>query len=184
MSNNISTSFVSQLQVGKRRDKTNYYLDIAEVVAERASCYKTHKGCIIVKDDRLISSGYNGAPRGRQNCMDLGYCVKDNFKIPFDKCYELCRGVHAEMNAINAAARPDTDGSTMYLVGVDANTMCYLEDFEPCTFVDGRLSMRGYAMCTYGQTVIRLSVRWYLTGLLMMNLSQTLADITTTIKGR
>lgn len=133
MANNISTSFVSQLQVGKRRDKTNYYLDIAEVVAERASCYKTHKGCIIVKEDRVISAGYNGAPRGRQNCMDLGYCVKDNFNIPFDKCYELCRGVHAEMNAINAAARPDTDGATMYLVGVDANTMCYLEGFEPCT---------------------------------------------------
>lgn len=133
MANSIAKSFVSQLQTGKRRDKINYYLDIAEVVAERASCVKTHKGCIIVKDDRIVSMGYNGSPRGRQNCIDLGYCVKDKFNLPFDKCYELCRGVHAEMNAINAASYIDSNGSSMFLVGVDANTMCYLDGYEPCT---------------------------------------------------
>lgn len=131
--NDITKSFVSQSQNGQRRDKINYYLDIAEVVGERASCIKTHKGCIIVNNDRVISTGYNGAPRGRQNCVDCGFCVKDKFDIPFDKCYELCRGVHAEMNAINAAARTDTNGASLYLVGVDADTLLYLEDCEPCT---------------------------------------------------
>ena len=99
----------------KRIDKENYYLDIAETVLERSTCLRRCYGAIIVKNDEIVSTGYNGAPRGRKNCMDLGYCAREALNIPSGERYELCRSVHAEMNAIISAARRDTLGSTMYL---------------------------------------------------------------------
>ena len=86
-----------------RRSKTNYYLDIAQTVTERGTCLRRKFGAIIVKDDVIISTGYAGAPRGRQNCCDLGYCLRDKMNIPRGERYELCRSVHAEANAIIAA---------------------------------------------------------------------------------
>ena len=99
----------------KRIDKENYYLDIAETVLERSTCLRRCYGAIIVKNDEIVSTGYNGAPRGRKNCMDLGYCTREAMNIPSGQRYELCRSVHAEMNAIISAARRDTLGSTLYL---------------------------------------------------------------------
>lgn len=87
-----------------RRDKINYYLDIAETVAERGTCLRRNFGAIIVKNDQIVSTGYVGAPRGRQNCSDLGYCTRDRMGVPRGQRYELCRSVHAEMNAIIHAA--------------------------------------------------------------------------------
>ena len=84
----------------KRRDKTNYYLDIATVVLERGTCLRRNYGAIIVKNDEIISTGYTGAPRGRKNCMDLGFCRRNALNIPRGQRYELCRSVHAEENAI------------------------------------------------------------------------------------
>ncbi len=101
----------------ERRDKTNYYLDIAETVTERSTCLRRHFGAIIVKNDQIISTGYAGAPRGRKNCSDLGYCTREKYKIPRGERYELCRSVHAEQNAIIHASRNDMLGSTLYLVG-------------------------------------------------------------------
>ena len=101
----------------KRIDKENYYLDIAETVLERSTCLRRCYGAIIVKNDEIVSTGYNGAPRGRKNCMDLGYCTREAMNIPSGQRYELCRSVHAEMNAIISAARRDTLGSTLYLAG-------------------------------------------------------------------
>ena len=99
-----------------RVDKENYYLDIAQTVAERSTCLRRRFGAIIVANDSIISTGYNGAPRGRQNCSDLQSCIRDKLNIPRGERYEMCRSVHAEMNAIIAASREQTLGATLYMV--------------------------------------------------------------------
>ena len=99
-----------------RVSKHNYYLDIAQTVAERGTCLRRTFGAIIVKDDVIVSTGYNGAPRGRKNCCDLNYCMRDKLNIPRGERYELCRSVHAEANAIIAAARERMLGATLYMV--------------------------------------------------------------------
>ena len=104
----------------ERVSKTNYYLDIAQTVAERSTCLRKRYGAIIVKNDVIISTGYNGAPRGRKNCCELGYCMRNKLQIPRGERYELCRSVHAEANAIIAAPRDQMLGATVYLVCIDA----------------------------------------------------------------
>ena len=99
----------------KRIDKENYYLDIAETVLERSTCLRRCYGAIIVQHDEIISTGYNGAPRGRKNCADLNFCTRMKMNIPSGERYELCRSVHAEANCIISAARKDTLGSTLYM---------------------------------------------------------------------
>ena len=91
----------------KRRDKHNYYLDIAETVAERGTCLRRNYGCIIVKNDEIVSTGYSGAPRGRKNCLDLGICTREKMNIPRGERYEMCRSVHSEQNAIISASRKE-----------------------------------------------------------------------------
>ena len=88
-----------------RRDKINYYLDIAQTVLNRGTCRRRNYGSIIVKNDEIISTGYTGAPRGRKNCIDLGYCYREAMNIPRGQMYETCRSVHSEMNAIISAER-------------------------------------------------------------------------------
>ncbi len=102
-----------------RVSKHNYYLDIAQTVAERSTCLRKMYGAIIVKDDVIVSTGYNGAPRGRKNCSDINFCMRDKLNIPRGERYELCRSVHAEANAIIAAARERMLGATIYMVCVD-----------------------------------------------------------------
>lgn len=113
-----------------RRDKTNYYLDIAETVASRATCLRRKYGTIIVKDDQIIATGYNGAPRGVPNCCDLGQCTREKNNIPHGERYEQCRAIHAEMNAIISASRTDMLGQTLYLVGLENGN--YVENATPC----------------------------------------------------
>jgi dCMP deaminase len=103
----------------ERVSKHNYYLDIAQTVAERSTCLRKKYGAIIVKDDSIISTGYNGAPRGRQNCSDLNFCMREKLQIPRGERYEMCRSVHAEANAIIAAGRDLMLGSTLYQTCVD-----------------------------------------------------------------
>ncbi len=105
-----------------RRSKINYYLDIAQTVTERGTCLRRRFGAIIVKDDVIVSTGYAGAPRGRVNCCDLGYCLRNKMNIPRGERYELCRSVHAEANAIIAAPRDRMLGADLYLACVDAET--------------------------------------------------------------
>ncbi len=105
-----------------RVSKENYYLDIAQTVAERSTCLRKHYGAIIVKNDVIISTGYNGAPRGRINCSDLGGCFRDKLNIPRGERYELCRSVHSEQNAVIAASREQMLGSTLYMVCVDPSS--------------------------------------------------------------
>ena len=117
----------------KRVDKTNYYLDIAETVAERGTCLRKDYGCIIVKNDEIISTGYSGAPRGRKNCIDLDYCMKKKIYPDIHHGgHDACRSVHAEQNAIISAARKDMLGSTMYLVGKRKDNKKYEEGAMSC----------------------------------------------------
>ncbi|MDO4710999.1 MAG: deaminase [Peptostreptococcaceae bacterium] len=103
----------------KRRDKINYYLDIAQTITERGTCLRRNYGCIIVKNDEIISTGYTGAPRGRANCTDLNFCFREKMSVPRGQMYEKCRSVHAEMNAIISASRRDMIGADLYIVGVN-----------------------------------------------------------------
>lgn len=117
----------------ERRDKINYYLDLAEVVAERGTCLRRNYGAVIVKNDEVISSGYVGAPRGRENCSDLGVCIREKLMIPRGERYELCRSVHAEANAIISAPRHEMVGSTLFLSGKDARTGEYVVNSNCCS---------------------------------------------------
>ena len=105
-----------------RINKANYYLDIAGTVLERSTCLRRRYGAIIVQNDEIVSTGYNGAPRGRKNCGDLGWCTREAMNIPSGERYELCRSVHAEANAIISASRREVLGSTLYMVCRDPNT--------------------------------------------------------------
>lgn len=117
-----------------RVDKNNYYLDIAESVLERSTCARRAFGAVIVKNDEIISTGYNGAPRGRKNCTDLGYCMREKLEIPRGERYEMCRSVHAEQNAIISAARKDIIDATLYLVGKEVSNGKYVKNAMPCMF--------------------------------------------------
>ena len=116
----------------ERRDKNNYYLDIAQTVAERGTCLRRNYGAIIVKNDEIISTGYVGAPRGRKNCIDIGRCIRQELGIPRGERYEICRSVHAEANAIISAARRDMIGATMYMVGLEKATGALVENSNSC----------------------------------------------------
>ncbi len=117
----------------ERRDKINYYLDMAEVALERSTCLRRKWGAVIVKNDEIISTGYNGAPRGRKNCNELNYCVREKYKVPRGERYELCRSVHAEANAIISSSRADLIGSTLYMVGKEASSDKYVVDANSCS---------------------------------------------------
>lgn len=116
----------------QRVSKENYYLDIARTVAERGTCLRRKFGAIIVKDDVIISTGYNGAPRGRKNCTDMNTCMRDKLGIPRGERYEMCRSVHAEANAIIAAPRDRMLGATLYMVCVNPNDGTLYDGTSSC----------------------------------------------------
>ena len=116
-----------------RRDKVNYYLDLAETVSKRGTCLRRLYGAVIVKADEVISTGYVGAPRGRANCSDLGECVRMKLGVPRGERYELCRSVHAEANAIISAPRDKMIGSSMFLCGVEMDTDEYVSNSSCCS---------------------------------------------------
>ncbi|NLA80863.1 MAG: cytidine deaminase [Chloroflexi bacterium] len=118
----------------ERRDKVNYYLDMAEVVGKRSTCIRKHYGAVIVKHDEVVSTGYNGAPRGRKNCIDLGVCRREQLNVPRGTRYEMCRSVHAEQNAIISASRERMLGSSLYMTGIDLrDNDNYVEKAMPCS---------------------------------------------------
>jgi dCMP deaminase len=117
----------------KRISKEDYYLNIATEVARRGTCLRRNYGAVVVKNDEIISTGYTGAPRGAKNCIDIGYCSRLKLNVPSGERYELCRSVHAEMNALIHVSRREAMGGTMYLMGVDAQTGGSLPNgAEPC----------------------------------------------------
>ena len=117
----------------KRISKENYYLNMAETALERSTCLRRKWGAVIVKNDEIISTGYNGAPRGRKNCDELGYCIREKLNIPRGERYELCRSVHAEQNAIISAPRKNMIDATLYMVGKQADTGEYVENAMSCS---------------------------------------------------
>ncbi len=116
----------------ERVSKHNYYLDIAQTVAERSTCLRKRYGAIIVKNDEILSTGYNGAPRGRKNCTDLGVCTRDKLNIPRGERYEMCRSVHAEANAIISASRDKMMGATIYMACLEGKSDDLVSDTCSC----------------------------------------------------
>ena len=116
----------------ERPDKDHYYLNIAREVARRSTCLRRWYGAVIVKNDQIISTGYAGAARGAVNCTDIGVCPRQEAKIPRGERYELCRSVHAEMNAIIHASRGEMIGSTLFLAGIDPADGSVIDGAMPC----------------------------------------------------
>lgn len=114
-----------------RISKDEYYLNIAEAVCKRGTCLRRIYGAVIVQDDEIISTGYNGSPRGVENCCDKGECVREKLGVPKGERYELCIAVHGEQNAIISASRKDIIGATMYIAGLEVKTGEYANP-EPC----------------------------------------------------
>jgi dCMP deaminase len=142
----------------ERIDKTNYYLDIAETVLKRSTCIRRQFGAVVVKNDEIVSTGYNGSPRGRKNCSDIGFCIRNKLNIPRGERYELCRSVHAEQNAIISASRKDLLGSTIYLACHDATTNLVDGNVEPCSMCRRFIINAGVS-----QVVIRRNANEYKT---------------------
>lgn len=115
----------------ERITKQDYYLSIAAEVAKRSTCLRRQYGAVIVKNDEIIATGYNGAPRGDENCCDVGSCWRDRHNIPHGEQYEKCVAVHAEANAIISASRNEMLGSTLYLFGYQGFDQS-IENPEPC----------------------------------------------------
>lgn len=116
----------------QRIDKKAYYLNIAKAVAARSTCLRRQYGAVIVRDDEIISTGYNGAPRGEANCCDVGTCWREENEVPHGERYEACRSVHAEQNAIISASRRDMIGATLYLAGFEDGVRLSPEPCDIC----------------------------------------------------
>lgn len=112
-----------------RISKDTYYLNIAAVVASRSTCLKKHYGAVVVNNDEIISTGYNGAPRGEENCCDTGKCYcrenekpKSEIAAKHGSKYGSCVAVHAEQNALISASRQEMNGGTLYLACLEEET--------------------------------------------------------------
>lgn len=114
-----------------RPTKDEYYLKIAEAVLERSTCLRRKYGAVLVKNDKIVSTGYNGSPRGESNCCDLGYCEREANNIPKGERYELCVAIHAEDNAIMHAGYDNANEATLYIVGKNTADGSYANP-SPC----------------------------------------------------
>ena len=130
----------------ERISKDRYYLSIAEMAAQRSTCLRRRYGAIIVNNDEIVSSGYNGAPRGEMNCCDCGSCEREAKGVPKGERYELCVAVHAEQNAIISASRREMDGGTIYIVGIDAKDGSYANP-APCLICRRLIVNAGITRC-------------------------------------
>lgn len=113
-----------------RPDWDEYFIGIAKAVAARATCLRRKYGAVITKNNIIVSTGYNGAPAGMQDCLEVGKCTRKELQIPHGERYELCHSVHAEANAIIRASVDELWGSTIYIVGSDSDNGECLS--EPC----------------------------------------------------
>lgn len=105
----------------KRPSKDEYYLNIADAVLQRSTCLRRRYGAVMVKDDVIVATGYNGACRGEPNCIDVGHCERESQGVAKGERYELCVAIHAEDNAISAVDRSKSQGSTLYIAGRNVN---------------------------------------------------------------
>lgn len=118
------------MDISSRPSWDEYFLEIAELVAKRSTCLRRNYGAVIVKDNIIISTGYNGAARGEPNCIDTGQCVRASHNVPKGERYELCVAVHAEQNAIIAGDPVKMQGATIYVSGYNADGSSATS--EPC----------------------------------------------------
>lgn len=116
----------------KRISKSEYYLNIAKAVAQRSTCIRRQYGAVIVKNDEIIATGYNGSARGEENCCDIGTCWRERNNIPHGQQYEKCVAVHAEQNAIISAPRDKLLGSTIYIYGEENGKTIEARPCEIC----------------------------------------------------
>ena len=130
----------------ERISKDMYYLGIAEQVAQRSTCLRRRYGAVIVNNDEIVSTGYNGAPRGEVNCIDCGHCEREANDVPKGERYELCRAVHAEQNAIISTARREMVGGTIYIVGIEAKDGFYANP-APCLICRRLIVNAGITRC-------------------------------------
>ncbi len=138
----------------ERISKENYYLSIAAEVARRSTCLRRQYGAVIVKNDEIVATGYNGAPRGDENCCDVGSCWRERNNIPHGEQYEKCVAVHAEQNAIISASRRDMLGSTLYLSGFEAGRP--IEDATPCLICARLIKNAGIARVVNQKGEVRI----------------------------
>lgn len=117
-----------------RLSKDEYYLSIARSVSLRSTCLRRHYGAVIVNQDRIISTGYNGAPRNCVNCVEFNGCVRMKNNVSHNSDYTECISVHAEQNAIIHATYSDMQGATLYLAGIDMETGKSIVDIDSCPF--------------------------------------------------
>ncbi len=119
---------------GKRRFKRlswdEYFIEISLVVSARSTCLRRRYGAVIVKDNVIVSTGYNGAPRGSVNCTDRGTCKRQELNIPAGERYELCEAVHAEQNAIINGAPERMKDATIYIAGFEDSDL--FAEGRPC----------------------------------------------------
>lgn len=136
----------------ERISKRDYYLKIASEVAKRSTCLRRQYGAVIVKNDEIIATGYNGAPRGDENCCDVGSCWRDRHNIPHGEQYEKCVAVHAEANAIISASRNEMLDSTLYLYGFEGFDKP-IEEPEPCIMCNRLIKNAGikYVINQHGE---------------------------------
>ena len=134
-----------------RISKRDYYLKIAEAVALRSTCVRRKYGAVIVKDDQIISTGYNGSARGEVNCCDIGVCWREEHNIPHGEQYEKCVAVHAEDNAISQAGRAAI-GATLYLAGFENDRLITA---KPCLMCERKIKNAGIVevVCSVEETV-------------------------------
>lgn len=138
----------------ERISKENYYLSIAAEVARRSTCLRRQYGAVIVKNDEIVATGYNGAPRGDENCCDVGSCWRERNNIPHGEQYEKCVAIHAEQNAIISASRRDMLGSTLYLSGFEAGRP--IEDATPCLICARLIKNAGIARVVNRKGEVRI----------------------------
>ena len=132
---NCYSQYIQLTNISKnnlRPSKVNYYLNIAKEVSTRSTCLRRRYGAVLIKNDVIISTGYNGSPRGTKNCIDMNECRREKLNIPRGQCYEMCRSIHAEQNCIINASRNDMLDSDLYLYGIDVNTDEIINDLDSC----------------------------------------------------
>jgi dCMP deaminase len=117
-----------------RPDWDDYFIGIAKVVSSRSTCLRRKYGAVIVKDRVIVSTGYNGAPRGIENCIDIGKCKRKELNVPSGERYELCEAVHAEQNALINAPPERMKNATIYIAGFEEDRT--FAAGKPCKLCD------------------------------------------------
>ena len=140
--------------MNNRMSKDAYYLEIAKTIAKRSTCLRRNYGAVIVNADRIVSTGYNGAPRGDENCCDRGTCPRIENQIAHNSGdYSDCCSVHAEQNAIIHGTFSDMQGATIYLSGFDSDSGTLIEA-KPCPICSRMIRNAGITRVVSSQKIV------------------------------